>query len=413
MKVAQLASYCAEVTSYHHGEQSLVQTIINMAQDFVGSNNLNLLLPIGQFGTRLTSKDYASGRYIFTQLNPLVEYIFKKEDEPLLDYLIDDDMNIEPKFYLPIIPMILINGAEGIGTGFSTFIPNYNIIDIIEWFENKLFNNKNEQNNKNEKNNKNNKLEPYYNKFKGKIFKYDDTTYISEGICKIENNIVNISELPIKCWTTPYKEFLDELIEAKNSAFKSYSNFSTDTDVSFTLKIDNQEYINNLNNKIENNLNDLNKLLKLYKTIKLSNLTLYDSELKIKTYSSPEEICEEFYKWRLEWFEKRRLNMIENIKTQVDLISNQIKFIELVKSKPAIFNMEQSKLEEFLKTNKLKQIDNSYDYLINMTFKQLAKANLTKLSDKMNELSKHKKDLLNKTNKDLWIDDLITLKNKL
>jgi DNA topoisomerase-2 len=144
LKVAQLASYCAEVTSYHHGEQSLVQTIINMAQDFVGSNNLNLLLPIGQFGTRLTSKDYASGRYIFTQLNPLVEYIFKKEDEPLLDYLIDDDMNIEPKFYLPIIPMILINGAEGIGTGFSTFIPNYNIIDIIEWFENKLTNNKND-----------------------------------------------------------------------------------------------------------------------------------------------------------------------------------------------------------------------------------------------------------------------------
>ncbi len=414
MKVAQLASYCAEVTAYHHGEQSLVQTIINMAQDFVGSNNLNLLLPIGQFGTRLTSKDYASGRYIFTQLNPLVEYIFKKEDEPLLDYLIDDDMNIEPKFYLPIIPMILINGAEGIGTGFSTFIPNYNIIDIIEWFENKLSNNKNEQNEKNEKNNKNNnKLEPYYNKFKGKIFKYDDTTYISEGICKIENNIVNISELPIKFWTTPYKEFLDELIEAKNSAFKSYSNFSTDTDVSFTLKIDNQEYINNLNNKIENNLNDLNKLLKLYKTIKLSNLTLYDSELKIKTYSSPEEICDEFYKWRLEWFEKRRLNMIENIKAQVDLISNQVKFIELVKSKPAIFNMEQTKLEEFLKSNKLKQIDNSYDYLINMTFKQLAKANLTKLTDKMNELNKQKKDLLSKTNKDLWLDDLIILKQKI
>lgn len=406
MKVAQLASYCAEVTAYHHGEQSLVQTIINMAQDFVGSNNLNLLLPIGQFGTRLTSKDYASGRYIFTQLNPLVEYIFKKEDEPLLDYLIDDDMNIEPKFYLPIIPMILINGAEGIGTGFSTFIPNYNIIDIIEWFENKL--SKNEKNNKN-----NNKLEPYYNKFKGKIFKYDDTTYISEGICKIENNIVNISELPIKFWTTPYKEFLDELIEAKNSAFKSYSNFSTDTDVSFTLKIDNQEYINNLNNKIENNLNDLNKLLKLYKTIKLSNLTLYDSELKIKTYSSPEEICDEFYKWRLEWFEKRRLNMIENIKAQVDLISNQVKFIELVKSKPAIFNMEQTKLEEFLKSNKLKQIDNSYDYLINMTFKQLAKANLTKLTDKMNELNKQKKDLLSKTNKDLWLDDLIILKQKI
>ena len=400
MKVAQLASYCAEVSSYHHGEQSLVQTIINMAQDFVGSNNLNLLLPIGQFGTRLTSKDYASGRYIFTQLNPLVEYIFKKEDEPILNYLIDDDMKIEPQFYLPIIPMILINGAEGIGTGFSTFIPNYNIIDIIEWFDNKLSNKQNKK-----------ILEPYYNKFKGKIFKFDDTTYISEGIYKIENNILNISELPVKFWTTPYKEFLDELIENKNSAFKSYSNFSTDTDIAFTLKIDNLEYVNSLKNKSEN-LNDLNKLLRLYKTIKLSNLTLYDSELKIKTYSSPEEICNEFYKWRLEWFEKRRLNMIENIKSQVDLISNQITFIELVKSKPSIFSMEQTKIEELLKTNKLKQIDNSYDYLINMTFKQLAKANLTKLTDKMNELNKHKKELLNKTYKDLWLDDLIMLKQK-
>ena len=105
--------------------------------------------------------------------------------------------------------------------------------------------------------------------------------------------------------------------------------------------------------------------------------------------------------------------MIENIKGQVDLISNQVKFIELVKSKPAIFNMEQTKLEEFLKINKLKQIDNSYDYLINMTFKQLAKANLTKLTDKMNELIKQKKELLNKTNKDLWIDDLNILKKKL
>jgi DNA topoisomerase-2 len=372
-----------------------------MAQDFVGSNNLNLLLPIGQFGTRLTSKDYASGRYIFTQLNPLVEYIFKKEDEPILNYLIDDDMKIEPQFYLPIIPMILINGAEGIGTGFSTFIPNYNIIDIIEWFENKLSNKQNKK-----------ILEPYYNKFKGKIFKFDDTTYISEGVYKIENNILNISELPVKFWTTPYKEFLDELIENKNSAFKSYSNFSTDTDIAFKLKIDNLEYVNSLKNKSEN-LNDLNKLLRLYKTIKLSNLTLYDSELKIKTYSSPEEICNDFYKWRLEWFEKRRLNMIENIKSQVDLISNQITFIELVKSKPSIFSMEQTKIEELLKTNKLKQIDNSYDYLINMTFKQLAKANLTKLTDKMNELIKQKKELLNKTNKDLWIDDLNILKKKL
>lgn len=159
VKVAQLAGSVAEHSAYHHGETSLMATIINLAQNFVGSNNINLLQPIGQFGTRLTGgKDAASPRYIFTMLryllfftiitistkkeivflhtlffhSPLARYIFHKYDDPLLKYEYDDNQRIEPVYYMPVIPMVLVNGADGIGTGWMTKIPNYNPREIIE-----------------------------------------------------------------------------------------------------------------------------------------------------------------------------------------------------------------------------------------------------------------------------------------
>jgi DNA topoisomerase II len=138
IKVAQLAGYISEHTAYHHGEASLQSTIINMAQNFVGSNNLPLLYPSGQFGTRLQGgKDAASPRYVFTKLMKYARNIFPVEDDPLLEYRDDDGYTVEPVYYVPIIPMALVNGCDGIGTGWSTSIPMYNPIDLIEWIENK------------------------------------------------------------------------------------------------------------------------------------------------------------------------------------------------------------------------------------------------------------------------------------
>lgn len=133
IKVAQLAGYVAEHSAYHHGEVSLCSTIVGMAQNFVGSNNLPLLEPLGQFGTRLQGgKDAASPRYIFTNLSNLARTVYNPSDEPLLNFLNDDGQNVEPEWYLPIVPMVLINGADGIGTGWSTSIPNYNPRDIVD-----------------------------------------------------------------------------------------------------------------------------------------------------------------------------------------------------------------------------------------------------------------------------------------
>lgn len=133
IKVAQLGGYVSENTAYHHGEQSLTATIVGLAQKFVGSNNINLLEPNGQFGTRMQGgKDAASARYIFTNTSAMTRAVFHPADDPLLTYLVEDGQRIEPEYYLPTVPLILINGADGIGTGWSTQIPNYNPVDVVE-----------------------------------------------------------------------------------------------------------------------------------------------------------------------------------------------------------------------------------------------------------------------------------------
>jgi DNA topoisomerase-2 len=395
MKIAQLASSVAELTSYHHGEQSLVSTIIHLAQDFVGSNNLNLLEPIGQLGTRLMGgKDHSSARYIFTKISKSLEYLIRKDDNDILEYQEDEGMQIEPKNYLPILPICLLNGAEGIGTGFSTSIPNYKLDDIKQWYINKL------------SGKKSNELIPYYNNFKGRIFKFNDLTYVSSGILTIQDNKVIISELPIKYWTSDYKEFLESLVEEKNNPFKSYQNLSSDTDVKFILKIDDIEHVNKLNVDDSTGLNNLYKLLKLYKTIKVSNLTLYNSYGKIHSYKNIEEILEDFYIFRLEEYEKRRLNLIDKLEKDKVYYNSQIKFIELVIKNNKIYQMEEDKIIEYLKTNNIKKHKDSYDYVLNMSFKQLGKNNLEKINKNIKNINFKLKELYNKTKKDLWLDDL-------
>jgi DNA topoisomerase-2 len=401
-KVAQLAAAIAEISAYHHGEQSLVSTIINMVQNFVGANNLNLLVPMGQFGTRLMGgKDHSSARYIYTLLESYVSKIFIKEDNDILEYLDDDGYQIEPKYYLPIIPIVLVNGCEGIGTGFSTSIPNYNPLDIIIWLENKINNKKNIS------------LIPYYKNFKGNIIKYDDFTWITEGLVEINKNEIIITELPIKMWTNDYKEFLEDLIyEKKSNLFKSYSNLSSDIEIKFILKIDDIEQVNNLLlNKDEYGMNDLYKYLHLYKTIKQSNMNLYTTDYKIKTFKNADEIISEFYSWRLKFYDQRKELILNKLNESIKYISNQIKFINLViQENGKILKLDELELEKYLMKNKIIKVKDSYDYLTNMTFKQITKQNLEKLEKKLKENKLEYKQTEEKTNKIMWLHDLNELK---
>ena len=133
MKVASLAGYCSDVTAYHHGEASLHTAIINLAQDFVGSNNVPLLESCGQFGTRAEGgADAASPRYIFTKLAPITPLLYPEADQPILAYETEDGQQIEPAHYVPVVPTLLLNGSNGIGTGWSTLCWGYHPLEVID-----------------------------------------------------------------------------------------------------------------------------------------------------------------------------------------------------------------------------------------------------------------------------------------
>ena len=204
IKVAQLAGYVSEHAAYHHGEAALGATIVGMAQDFVGSNNAPLLVPSGQFGTRLQGgKDCASPRYIFTRLSPLARAIFHADDDALLRYGDDDGQPIEPAAYVPIVPLVLLNGADGIGTGWSTSVPNYNPRDVIAAIRAMLDGSAPPE------------LHPWYRGFTGTIDAKKGTgaaagSYIVRGVGRIaaDGEKLVVTELPIGRWTQDYKAML-------------------------------------------------------------------------------------------------------------------------------------------------------------------------------------------------------------
>lgn len=194
-----------------------------MAQNYVGSNNINLLLPLGQFGSRaMGGKDHASARYIFTKLNPITRMIFREEDDDIVDYQNDDGDMVEPLFYLPIIPMVLVNGSEGIGTGWSSYIPNYNPREIVENLKRKLNGDEFQP------------MVPYYKNFTGQITK-NSTGFDCKGKYEVHlfKSQIEILELPVSSWTSNYKKFLEEEIlkqkdkEGLINDFKEYH--KTDT----------------------------------------------------------------------------------------------------------------------------------------------------------------------------------------
>ncbi|XP_031358204.1 DNA topoisomerase 2-like isoform X2 [Photinus pyralis] len=229
VKVAQLSGFVAAMSAYHHGEVSLCKTIVNLAQNFVGSNNVNLLQPIGQFGTRLCGgKDSASARYIFTKMSPLTRLIFHPDDDPLLKNEYDDNKKIEPAWYIPILPMILVNGADGIGTGWMTKIPNYNPREIVQNLRNMLDGEEPVP------------MIPWYKNFTGTIEDCGDQRYVTSGEVAVTGpNTIEITELPIGTWTDNYKEHVLEPLlngsEKTPKILENYKEYNTDTTVKFVV----------------------------------------------------------------------------------------------------------------------------------------------------------------------------------
>ncbi len=292
MKVVELAGSILGLTAYQHGETSLQSTIVGLAQTFVGSNNINCLEPSGNFGSRLQGgSDCASARYIYTRLSPFARRIFHSADEPLLTYNTDDEHTIEPETYVPVVPMVLINGADGIGTGWSTSIPNYNPEDIVDNLRLLMAGEPMKP------------MTPWFRDFKGNVTQMAPDRYKFSGIIKqTGENEVEITELPIRMWTQDFKDKIVEIIKAeKVPAFvKDYDDYNTHEQVHFVIRMEEKH----MKAAVEEGLEEK---FKLSRSIATSNLVAFDAEGRITKYATVEDIMKEFYGIRIKFYEKRKV----------------------------------------------------------------------------------------------------------
>ena len=407
IKVAQFSGYVSEKSCYHHGEASLNGAIVGMAQDYVGScNNINLLMPNGQFGTRLSGgKDSASERYIFTQLNPLTKVLFNEMDNSTLTYLDDDGTPVEPIYYAPIIPMCLVNGIKGIGTGFSTYLPCYSPIDITKYLIDYLNTGTSTM-----------PLKPYYNNFTGSITKIAPSKYLIKGEYeKIANNKIKITELPIGTWTDDYKQHLEKLIEQskKDGIIKNYIDMSTDKTVDFTVLFCNNTILETLESKkIDDHCTELEKYFKLYTTISTSNMHLFDHNEQLVKFNTVEEIIHAYVEQRLKLYSTRIEHIINQFNKEVVLLSNKAKYIlEVIKGTVDLRNKKGKEIIQLLKDKKYDIINNDkeYKYLIKLPMDSVSHENVEKLLKQKSDKESELEDIKNMTNKKMWISELNNL----
>jgi DNA topoisomerase II len=404
IKVAQFSGYVSEHSGYHHGEASLNGAIVNMAQNYVGSNNINLFMPNGQFGTRLQGgKDSASERYIFTMLNPATRLIYLKQDDPVYDYIDDDGQIVEPIFYAPIIPMILVNGSKGIGTGFSTDIPSYNPKTIISKIKFKLG-----------KTSENPELVPYYKNFTGIITKVDTHKYICQGVYeKPKENYIKVTELPIGIWTDDYKQYIEGLIDKKNT-IKDYTDMSTESKVDVTIQFYPGVIAKLESKKLEYGCNDLEKTLKLVNTINTNNMHMFDENERLKKFDNVEDIINHYFKIRLDLYDKRKQYQIKQLIYELMILENKYKYIEaLLNDDIDLRKKSNQMINEMMTEKQFNQVEDSFNYLIKMSMDSVSEENVDKLKKEYKEKQEQLKLLESMKINDIWFQDLLKLEKEL
>ena len=378
MKVAQLAAYVAEKSAYHHGEVSLADTIVKLANDYVGSNNINLLEPCGQFGTRLMGgKDASQTRYIFTKLTKDARKIYDPRDDAILNYLDDDGHPIEPDFYMPTLPMVLVNGTEGIGTGFSCYVPPFNPEDIKANIKRILTGEDIVP------------MRPWFRGFKGVVHKEEDT-WMMEGVWNWSGSNIVVTELPPGRWTQDYKEYLDTLVEKK--LIGGYTNNSTTEDVHFEI--------------IDYTGKDLLKDLKLRKTFRVSNMHLFHPTKGIHKYTSPEEILEDFVELRLDHYKKRKAHLIDVLEKRAVMCDHKSKFVSMViEGELVVFKRKKVELEEEMSPI-FPKIDGNWDYLLNTKTVEYTEERVRALMDEAKQAKEDLEKMMKTSHVTMWKTDI-------
>ena len=403
-----------------------------MAHDFVGSNNINLLVPSGQFGTRMTGgADAASPRYIFTYLSPLARLLFPEEDDSLLRYREDDGQIVEPEYFVPIIPLLAVNGSQGIGTGWSTFIPPHNPMDVIEYIYYKIIETEDmDDGNPPE-------IHPYARGFSGEI-KKTSTGFLTVGkVRPLSKNSVVIEELPLRCWTSTYKE---QLIKMHSQGdITGFVENHTTSKVSVTVDLQAAKLTRFISSGLES-------AFKLETKLPTTNMNAFDVHATINKFTSAEEIADAFFPIRLSLYKDRKSVLESEIRHEATVLSNKAKFIEAVTtSQLDLASGRKGKGELVTDINGLGLLSDSellairsdndvvkrrfreesedeleiiepidgYDYLLNMPLSSLTSERIAALRNDASKKTKELNRLINTEPTDLWRSDLDKLASHL
>ena len=429
VRVAQLAGYVSEHAAYHHGEASLTAAITSMAQQFVGANNINLLAPIGQFGSRLLGgKDAASPRYIHTHLEGILDCIFRKEDTGILKHIDDDGIFVEPETYFPVVPLLVINGCIGIGTGFSTDIPPHNPEEVVGLLRDRLEGRRETLENL--------AMRPWWIGFKGPIQLVSDGVWVTKGLYTFddEKKTVMITELPVGTWTHDYKAFLDELCVAGSTAggkgsqdgraaaadasktedgkpvLRNFDDLYTHIDVKFSLELDPDYYEDAKTNPVE-----FEKRFKLTSTWRTTNMVAFDMDMKIVKYGCVGDILEAYYEPRLASYEERRAAEIARLRRDAQEADAKARFLQAVlagtidlrraSDEDILAAMIAHELPPMSKDEVATEIE-SYEYLLRLRMDRV-KASAIEEHQKAVEVAKTALEALEATTaKAMWLSDL-------
>jgi DNA topoisomerase II len=378
IRVAQFAGYVSEHTGYHHGEQSLNDAIVGMAQDFMGSNNIPWLVPSGQFGTRLQGgKDSASPRYIHTYLQPNVRKLVPEQDFAVLTYRDDDGTPVEPEWYAPVLPMLLVNGARGIGTGYSTYVPPCNPAQLKTMLTAWL---------KGDAKALDEELKPFFKGFKGKV-----TEDGVVGVYHKEKDGFAVTELPPGTWTQDYREWLEK--QLADGTLKDFVDTSTDTDVNIRIKgIEEKLLVKSLTEKV-----------------KTTNMHAFNANGQITKYATLNDILREYADVRLGLYEKRRLHQIAALEAELPYHEDVMRFIEDQTADTPTLNFRKKArdvCEQSLVAEKYRKVSDSFDYIFRLPISSFTAEQIEKHRAKLADLRSQAATLRATTPAALWLTEL-------
>ena len=422
IRVAQLAASVSELSAYHHGEASLQQAIVGMAQIFVGANNINILMPNGQFGTRIQGgADAASPRYIHTLLSGLARKVFREEDAAIVKYLEDDGVPIEPEYYIPIVPMILVNGGLGIGTGFSTNVPCHNPTDVIDLCLRTcaaLDQGVGMIDSTDDLSRAYDAIMsvmlpdilPWYLGFTGSVVAHKESSFASKGTYDwIDDQTVEITELPIGTWTDDYKDFLTAMITNGSSVLKDFESHYTAKTVKFILKL-----YPNARIGIERTFETEFKLTST-KNLSTNNIHLYGADGAVRRFNTVMDVFRDWACIRIAKYVERKQHLLKTMEHDFRLVSAKVRFIqEIIDGKLHVMNKKNAEVEEQLRAHKYPQMNeadegtttNSFNYLTRMPISQLTFEKKQALEKEAHKLDTEIRALRAKPVQHIWKEEL-------